>query len=66
MAGDVPYNLHGSNNLVLPKARTTSMYGIDTIRFVGQKLRQTLPMESKESQSLEILKTIKTFDCSCK
>ena len=30
----VPYNLCGSTNLVLPKART-NLYGIDTARFVG-------------------------------
>ncbi len=66
---DMPYSLRGNNNLVLPKART-NQYGIDTIRFIGQKLWQTLPREIKESQSLEIfkrnIKSIKTFDCSCK
>ena len=67
---DVPYNLRSSNNLVLPRARS-SLYGTDTIRFIGQKLWQTLPREIiKESQSLEIFKSnnksIKTFDCSCK
>ena len=36
----VPYNLRGSTNLVLPKART-NLYGIDTVRFVGQKLWQS-------------------------
>ena len=66
---DVPYNLRSSNNLVLPRARSSS-YGTDTIRFIGQKLWQTLPREIKESQSLEIfkrnIKSIKMFDCSCK
>ncbi len=66
---DMPYSLRGNNNLVLPRART-NQYGIDTIRFIGQKLWQTLPREIKESQSLEIfkrnIKSIKTFDCSCK
>ena len=52
---DVPYNLCGSNNLALPRARTNS-YGNDTIRFVRQGLWQTLPREIKESQSLEIFK----------
>ena len=64
---DVPYNLRGSNNLALPRARA-NLYGID--RFVGQKLWQTLPREIKDSQSLDIFKrnieTIRTFDCSCK
>ena len=41
------------NNLRLPRARS-SLYGIDTFRFIGQKLWQTLPREIKESQSLEI------------
>ena len=33
----VPYNLRGSTNLVLPKARKY-LYGIDTVRVFGQKL----------------------------
>ena len=33
---DVPYNLCGSNNPALPTTRT-NLYGIDTVRFVGQK-----------------------------
>ena len=63
----VPHNLLGSTNLVLPKART-NLYGIDTVRFVGQKLWQTLPKEIKEPQTLENSKrNIKaiTRDCSC-
>ena len=50
-----PHNLRGSTNLLLPKAGT-SLYGIDTVRFVGQKLWQTLPRELKESQTLESFK----------
>ena len=64
----VPYNLLGSTNLVLPKART-NLYGIDTVRFVGQILWQTLPREIKESQRLETFKrNIKVIPlhCSCK
>ena len=64
----VPYNLRGSTNLVLPKAKT-NLYGIDTVRFVGQKLWQSVPKEIKESQSLDIFKrNIKAIplDCSCK
>ena len=37
----VPYNLRGSTNLILPKART-NLYGIDAVRLVGQKLWQIL------------------------
>ena len=64
----VLYNLRGSTNLVLPKART-NLYRIDTVRFVGQKLWQTLPKEIKESQTLEIFKrNIKAIPlhCNCK
>ena len=45
----VPYNLRGSTNFILPIART-NLYGIDTVRFVGQKLWQLLRKEIKESQ----------------
>ena len=31
------YNLRGSTNLILPKART-NLSSIDTVKFVGQKL----------------------------
>ena len=51
----VPHNLRGSTNLVLPKART-NLYGINTVRFVCQKLWQSVPKEIKESQSLDISK----------
>ena len=44
-----------SPNLVLPKA-WTNLYSIDTVRFVGKKLWQTLPKEIKESQTLGISK----------
>ena len=55
---DMSYDLRGSNNLTLPRART-NLYGIDTIRLVGKKLWQTLPREIKESQSLEIFNNYK-------
>lgn len=58
-----------NNSLVLPRAKT-SLYGLDAFRFIGKKLWHTLPMEIKESRSLEIFKRtirlVKTFDCSCK
>ena len=43
---DVPYGLRGGNILVLPKART-NIYGIHTIRFIGEKLWQNLPKKRK-------------------
>ena len=53
----VPYNLRGSNNIVLPKART-NQYSIDIVRFVGQKLWQNLSKEIKEFQYLRFSKEI--------
>ena len=65
---DLPYNFRESS-LTLPKAKTT-LYGIDTVRYIGKKLWQVLPIEIKESQSLEIfkqkIKLINNFDCSCR
>ena len=52
---DILYNFRECNSLTLPKAKTT-LYGIDTVRYVGKKLWQVLPTEIKESQSLEIFK----------
>ena len=63
----LPYNLWGSTNLVLPKARK-NLYGIDTVRFVGQNLWQSVPKEIKESQSLDMFKRNSKaipLDCSC-
>ena len=66
---DVPYNARENNGLAMPKAKTT-LYGIDTIRYIGINLWQKLPTRIKESQSLEIfkqkLKLIRNFDCSCR
>ena len=66
---DVPYNLRENNSLTLPKAKT-AVYGIDTIRYSGKKLWQTLPTEINESQSLGIfkqkIKLIRNLDCSCR
>ena len=64
----VPYNLRGSTDLVLPKART-NLYGTDIVSFIGQKLRQILLKEINESQALEIFKRnfrAIPIDCSCK
>ena len=47
----VAYNLSGSTNLILPKAGT-NLYGIDTVRFVGQKLWQTLPKHWRSSKEV--------------
>ena len=66
---DVSYNFRKSNSLAWPKSKTT-LYGIDTIRYIGQIPWQALPTEIKESQSLEIfkekIKLIRNFDCSCR
>ena len=52
---NVHYDLRTKNNLCIPKARTTS-YGIETVRYLGQKLWQTLPHRMRESQSLATFK----------
>ena len=50
-------NLRGSNDLALPRART-NLYGIDTIRFVGRKLWQTLPRNQRVPITRDFLKEI--------
>ena len=66
---DMRLNLRCINNLVFPETRR-GLYNIDTTRFVGKKLWQTLPREVKESQSLASfkrkIKSIKIFDFGCK
>lgn len=51
----MPHNLRGNDNFVLPRARI-NLYGIDTIRYTGKKIWQTLLVEIKvkESKLLEI------------
>ena len=57
------------NSLALPRAKT-ALYGIDTIRYIGKNLWQTLTIEIKKSKSPEIfkqkIKLIRNFDCSCR
>ena len=69
VAKGVPYTFREKNSLALPKAKTT-LYCIDTIRFIGKKLWQTLPIEIKESQPLETfkqkIKLNRIFSCSCR
>ena len=57
VTNDVPNNLHGSTNFVLPKART-NLYGIVTVRFDVQKLWQTQPKKSKSPKHCRFLKEI--------
>ena len=56
-------------SLALPKVNPT-LYGIDTIRYIGKELWQSLPIEMKESQPQEIfeqkIKFIRNFECSCR
>ena len=49
VANIVPYTLRGNSNLALPKART-NLYGIGTVKFVGQKLWQSLSKEIDSSE----------------
>ena len=59
----MPYNLRCSDKLQLPKAKTTCL-GIDTVRFMGMKVWETLPPELKNSDSLQVFKrAIKAHKC---
>ena len=65
---NVHYDLRTENNLCIPKARTTS-YGIETVRYLGQKLWQTLPHRIRESQSLATFKKelrAHPIECDCR
>ena len=67
-ARDVQYDLRNKNNLGIPNAKTTS-YGIETVRYLGQKLWQTLPHNVRESQSLTAFKKeLRTcaIGCDCR
>ena len=60
---EMPYNLRCSDKLRLPKAKTICL-GIDTIRFMGKKVWETLPAELKNSGSLQVFKrVIKAHKC---
>ena len=67
-ARDVQYDLRNKNTLGIPNAKTTS-YGIETVRYLGQKLWQTLPHSVRESQSLTAFKKelrTYTIECDCR
>ena len=52
---NITYDLRNNDGLLVPRANTTA-HGIETIRYVGSRLWQTLPSETKESRTLEIFK----------
>ena len=54
-ARDVQCDLRNKNTPGIPSAKTTS-YGIETLRYLSQKLWQTLPRSVRESQSLTAFK----------
>ena len=66
---NITYDLRNNDGLLIPRANTTA-HGIETIRYVGSRLWQTLPSETKESRTLEIfkgrIKNWKTDKCNCK
>ena len=53
-----PYDVRDRTNLVLPTAGT-NQYGIDTVRFVGQKLWQTAERNQRVSNIGDIEKKYK-------
>ncbi len=52
---NIPYNLRNNDGLLVPRANT-NVYGIETLRYIGSRLWPTLPMEIKESRTLELFK----------
>ena len=67
-ARDLQYDLRNKNTLGIPNGKTTS-YGIETVRYLGQKLWQTLPHSVRESQSLTTFKKESrtyTIECGCR
>ena len=63
------YNLRNNDGILVPRANTTA-HGIETIRYIGSRLWQTLSSEIRESRTLEIfkglIKTWTTDKCSCR
>ena len=66
---NISYSLRCNNHLSVPIPRTNA-YGIETIRYTGHKLWQSLPLEIKESHTLtEFKRKIKKRhfnDCNCR
>ena len=66
---NITYDLRNKDGLLVPRANTTA-HGIETIQYVGSRLWQTLPSETRESCTLEIfkgrIKSWKADKCNCK
>ena len=61
----LPYNLRNTGTLLLPKVRTTA-YGVETVRFLGQRLWEKLPDALKNAKCLESFKReIKSTELQC-
>ena len=61
-ARDVQYDLRFKNTLGIK----TNSYGIETVRYLNQKLWQTLPRSVRESQSLTAFKKeLRTYTIEC-
>ena len=52
----MPYNLKCTDKLQLPKVKTTYL-GIDTDKFMGEKVLKTIPLKLKNSDSLQVFKS---------
>ena len=52
---NIPYNLRRVHLLLLPPAKSTR-YGVNSLAFQGSLLRNNLPHQVKESQTLEEFK----------
>ena len=50
---NIPYYLKNNDGPLVPRANTTA-HGTEDIRYVGSRLCQTLPSETKESCTLNL------------
>ena len=66
---NITYDLRNKAGLLVPRANTTA-HGIETIKYIGSRLWQTLPSENREYRTLEIfkgrIKNWKADKCNCK
>ena len=58
-----------SRNVLLVKSQRTKQYGTDTLRSLGPKIWNALPLETRKSDNLNIFKSlIKSWSgpsCNC-
>ena len=62
---EIHYNLRATSNIYARRPGTTA-YGLETASFLGQNLWRDLPLQIKESRSVQhFKKEIKFWNLSC-